>query len=304
MIYIKVLNILYNFLFFALYSRVYIGCRPAAVKAPAIIFFPILPGRLNCGFAGLMTCRMQGRPLVTKADLEISTLLKKVKSAGLSTISNGKNTADNYLSGANTLEDIDLAISELKREDAQEFLFFHADRAADLSGVTAEMKQFLANEEKYLEEKAAFIEYVDLEVINQRILMLKDILWILEKDVLSNLQKVLVLTGMGKPSVIKPAAFRKYRKLNLVLNALDRLEVRGRDSAGIQLTFILNDEKEVHEAIRQIEESGLAEDYQRRIQEGDLLNHSISVSKRQAGDTRYATFTFTYKTFSIVGGMS
>jgi glucosamine--fructose-6-phosphate aminotransferase (isomerizing) len=301
MIYIKVLNILYNFLFFLLYCSVYIGCRPAAVKVPAIIFFPILPGRLNCGFAGLMTCRMKSRPLLTKADLEISTLLKKVKSAGLYTISNGKNTADNYLSGANTLEDIDLAISELKREDAQEFLFFQTDRAADLTDVTAEMKHFLADEEKYLEEKAAFIESADLEVINQRILMLKDILWILEKDVLSNLQKVLALTGMEKYSAIKPAAFRKYRKLNLVLNALDRLEVRGRDSAGIQLTFILNDEKEVHEAIRQIEENELAEDYQRRTQEGDLLNHSISVSRRQSDGTRYATFTFTYKTFSIVG---
>jgi glucosamine--fructose-6-phosphate aminotransferase (isomerizing) len=294
-------NVLYNFLLFVANCRVFIGCHPATVDPPAIIFFPILPGRLNCGFAGLMTCRMQGTPLLTKADLGISTLLKKVRSAGLSTISNGKNTADNYLSGANTLEDIDLAISELKREDAQEFLFSRADRAADLSNVTEEMKRFLADEEKYLEEQAAFIESVDLEVINQRIIILKDILWILEKDILSNLQKVLALTGMEEPSAIKPATFRKYRKLNLVLNALDRLEVRGRDSAGIQLTFILNDEKEVREAIRQIEENRLAEDYQRRIQEGDLFNYSISVSRRQAGGIGYAALTFTYKTFSIVG---
>ncbi len=186
-------------------------------------------------------------------------------------------------------------------EDAQEFLFFQTDRAADLSGVAGEMKQFLTDEEKWLEDQAAVINSVDLEIINSRILLLKDICWMLEKDILANLQKVLALTGAEKPAAVKPAAFRKYRKLNLLLNALDRLEVRGRDSAGIQLTFVLKNEKEMQDIVRQIRENGLAEDYQRRTQKGDLLNHSIFISTGQTGRSDSISVTFTYKTFSIVG---
>jgi len=301
MIYNNLFNILYNVLFFILNCHIYIGCPPSGAEAPAIIFFPILPGYLNCGFAGLMTCRLQNRSSQTIPDHAISTVWEKVKSACLSTISNGKNTTANYLSGKKALENLDLAISELKREDAQEFLFFRPDQAADLSNIAAEMKRFLTDEEKWLEKYAAVIESVDLEVINRRILLLKDICWILEKDILSNLQKVLVLTGMENPSAVRPAAFRKYRKLNLLLNALDRLEVRGRDSAGIQLTFTLDNEKGIRDTIRQIDENGLAEDYQRRTQEGDLLNHSISVSRGQIEGNKPTSVTFTYKTFSIVG---
>ena len=301
MIYNNLFNILYNVLFFILNCHIYIGCPPSSAEAPAIIFFPILPGYLNCGFAGLMNFRMQNRHSQTTADHAISTLWEKVKRSGLLTILKRNNTVSEYLSGTKALEAIDSTVSELKREDTQEFLFFRPDRAADLSNIAAEMRQFLADEEKSLEEYAAVIESVDLEVINRRILLLKDICWILEKDILYNLQKVLILAGMEKPSEVRPAAFRKYRKLNLLLNALDRLEVRGRDSAGIQLTFTLDNEKGIRDTIRQIDESGLAEDYQLRTKDSDLLNRSISVSRIQTEGTKPTCVTFTYKTFSIVG---
>jgi len=43
------------------------------------------------------------------------------------------------------------------------------------------MKQFIAREESWLEGQAAFINSVDQEVINSRLLMLKDLCWMLEK---------------------------------------------------------------------------------------------------------------------------
>jgi len=295
----KIFNILKNILLFVANCRIYIGTHPDAVDAPAIIFFPFLHAQLNCGFAGLMTCRLQEKSSDTTADLRAAAMWKRIKSAGLQTVFAGENTATNYLSGMDTVKALDRVVLELKREAEQEFLFFQTSRASDLFLIAQEMTNFLADEEKQLEDQGTVFNSMDLEIINSRLLSLKDICWILEKDILSNLQKVLILSGARKSSALNPAAFRKYRKLNLLLNALDRLEVRGRDSAGIQLTFILKNKKEMQSVVRKIEENGWAEAYQRRTQPGDLINLAIFIST--AENARGISVTFTYKTHSIVG---
>lgn len=294
-------SILHDFLFFVVHCRIFIGQRPSAVDGPAIIFFPFVPDELPCGFAGLMTCRLQKKTADTSADLTAATLWKAIKNNGWRTVTRGENAAANYLNGLETIEALDKAVLTLKHEDAQEFLFFQTDREANVSRMVLEMKKFLTTEEKLLEDQAAIVNSVDLEIVNSRMIMLKDICWSLEKDILANLPKILALTGAKKPSAIKPAQFRKYRKLNLLLNALDRLEVRGRDSAGIQLTFVLKNEHEMQNAVRQIRENGLAHDYEKRTQRGDLVHYSICVSTGRTARSRSVSLTFTYKTFSIVG---
>ena len=301
MLYTGMINFLYNFLLAVLKCRIFIGCCPTAVDAPAVIFFPFIPGQLNCGFAGLMTCRLPNRPDVTTTDFTVATLWKKIKNAGLQKISIRKDNTANYLSGMATIAAIDMAVAELKREDVQEFLFFQKERTAALAAVAGEMKQFLAEEENWLDKQATVINSVELEIINSRLLLVKDICWMLEYDILSNLQKVLALTGAADTSLVKPASFRKYRKLNLLLNALDRLEVRGRDSAGIQLTFTINDEKEMTEINRLICQNECDRDYQRRTQKSDLINHSIAVAASPNIGAGKSSVTFTYKTFSVVG---
>lgn len=296
----KVLNIIKTFLCLISSCRIYIGRRPASVQVPAIILFPFRPAQFNCGFAGLMTCRLSGKDADTAADRTITGLWKKVQANGLQAVTQ-TGCVDGYLNGINDLRALETAVFELKREDAQEFLFFHAGRQADLINAAGEMKQFLADEEKLLENQTAVTGSADMEIINSRILLLKDICWMLEKDILANMQKVLMLTGAEKPALVPPDAFRKYRKFNLLLNALDRLEVRGRDSAGIQLVFELKNEAQLREVVRQIRENGLLEEYQQRVQKGDLQNYSIFVAEGQTGCPGGSSVAFTYKTFSIVG---
>lgn len=290
-----------NFLGLLARCRIFIGLHPDRLPAPAIVFFPLWPGRLNCGFAGLITCRFQEIPANPSDDLTIAALWKKIRKAGLQSILSGENTAEAFLDSVHTVQAVNDAVLELKREQAQEFLFFETSRAAELAKITAEMRKFLAAEERILDDQAAAISSADLEAINGRMIQLKDICWMLEKDILANLQKVLALAGVEKPSAVAPAAFRKYRKLNLLLNALDRLEVRGRDSAGLQLNFTLKNSRELQTIIRQIEANGLADDFQRRTQENDLQNGSIFVSHDRPGGPDGVNVTFTYKTFSIVG---
>ena len=300
MFFIKVLNIIKAFLCLISSCRIYIGRHPASVQAPAIILFPFLPAQFNCGFAGLMTCRLPGKDTDTAADRTINGLWKKVQANGLQAVAQA-GCVDGYLNGMDDLRAIETAVLELKREDTQEFLFFHAERQADLINAAGEMKRFLADEEKLLENQTAVTDSADMEIINSRILLLKDICWMLEKDILANMQKVLMLTGAEKSALVPPDAFRKYRKFNLLLNALDRLEVRGRDSAGIQLVFKLKNEAQLQEVVRQIRENGLLEEYQQRAQKGDLQNYSIFIAEGQTGCPGGSSVAFTYKTFSIVG---
>lgn len=296
----KVLTIIKTFLCLISSCRIYVGRHPASVQAPAIILFPFLPAQFNCGFAGLMTCRLSGKDADTAADRTITGLWKKVQANGLQAVTQ-TGCVDGYLNGINDLRALETAVFELKREDAQEFLFFHAGRQADLINAAGGMRRFLADEEKLLENQTAVTDSADMEIINSRILLLKDICWMLEKDILANMQKVLMLTGAEKPALVPPDAFRKYRKFNLLLNALDRLEVRGRDSAGIQLVFELKNEAQLQEVVRQIRENGLLEEYQQRVQKGDLQNYSIFVAEGQTGCPGGSSVAFTYKTFSIVG---
>src|SRR4030042_6422467 len=109
----KILN---TFFFFVAHSRIFVGAHPAAVKAPAIIFFPLLPGQLNCGFAGLMSCLPQRKPSDFKADRPLPDMWEKAKSAGLQTVFAGENTAANYLSGMETIQALARAVTQLKQE--------------------------------------------------------------------------------------------------------------------------------------------------------------------------------------------
>ena len=75
----------------------------------------------------------------------------------------------------------------------------------------------------------------DWEFINRLIVGGKDIAWQLERDLLGNFQPVLALLGnSGVPEGKGGAqALAHAWQLNLVLTSLNRLEVRGRDSAGV-----------------------------------------------------------------------
>jgi glucosamine--fructose-6-phosphate aminotransferase (isomerizing) len=279
--------------------RIYVGRDPNRVVLPAVIIFPFRPARLGCGFAGLMTCRLNPSKVDPLPQPELAVLFEKIQHAGLQKVLNGENPVADYLGGMDRLLSFGSAVSTLKRENAQEILFFSSDRKDELSRIAGELKSFLVREEKLLEDQAAAVHSADLEIVNSRVLLLKDIQWMLERDILANLKKALALSGEKKEEHLSAASFRKYRKLNLLLNALDRLEVRGRDSAGLQIAFTLQNDEDLPDTIQQLRDQGLFDDFSKRTRPGDLFNLSICVTR--AGGQGSAGVIFTYKTFSIVG---
>ncbi len=169
--------------------RIFIGEKPSAVPSPSIIFFPLLPSQLNCGFAGLMTLKLPQKDAGLTADLMLTQLWEKIKRSGLQKVLAGEVATASCLGGLETINSVEKASLELKQENAQEILFFDEARAQKLFVLVGEMNSFLAAQEKLLEENAIKFTSTDLEIINSRIILIKDIVWILGKDILSNFEK-------------------------------------------------------------------------------------------------------------------
>ena len=70
---------------------------------------------------------------------------------------------------------------------------------------------------------------VDLEGVNAALVRLKDAIWAVQRD---RLRTARAVAGLAGPDA-GPAAIEAATSIQLALSALDRLEVRGRDSAGL-----------------------------------------------------------------------
>jgi len=288
-------------------TRIFFGCSPKSVAGPALIFFPLEPTLLCCGLTGILTIKGTSVPPgnVEAAIGQITDGLPLLKAQDIQALLAGSIPLDSYLSGKSQLDGLYSSLLELKQEAAAEYLFFSKGETAGLYEQVASLRDFLAAEEFQLEHSAESFRTSDLEIINSRLGILKDFIWTLEKDILDNLGRIAALFAARPGEGLSREAFHKYRKLNYLLNCLDRLEVRGRDSAGIQISFTLDDGQAFEKALSSLRADSLYDDFLRRSQPGDLLNGSIGISlptgeqgKEKPGG---ATVTFTYKTSAIIG---
>ncbi|MDQ1277556.1 MAG: hypothetical protein QG555_596, partial [Thermodesulfobacteriota bacterium] len=276
--------------------HIHCGCRPSQVPAPAIIFFPLHPATLYCGLAGILKVKRKENPPDDGPDRTLRQIFTTIRGKGIETLAAGTLPVREYLTSLQTLEEMDESIRQLKGDYAFGNIFFNAIRTDDLYALLGEMQAFLAGEEAAFEVHADRFSTVDSEAINGRLTRIKDIVWTLDKDILENLGKIIDLAGAAAAADIPPEALRKYRSINFLFNCLDRLEVRGRDSAGIEMILPRAGGSADHKLRALLEEDNLCEDFQRRSAPGDLLNRSIQV---ESGAN--ASLSFIYKTCSIIG---
>ena len=244
-----------------------------------------------CGFAGILTIKRGGDQI--KTDLRLTQLFDRIRENDMKTLLAGSISLKHYLDGRGYLEEMEKGLLHLKMEKNLQHLFFHADKARQMLDLSEKIRAFISGEEKLLEGNASCFLTEEMETINSRLILMKDIHWSLKKDILDNIERIGELTGTDGVKEIAPEAFKKYRKINFLLNCLERLEVRGRDSAGIQISFTLPDGATLDEVTTILKENGLDEDFLKRVNTKDLVNGSISL-----GST---TVSFTYKTSSIIG---
>src|SRR6266545_7814093 len=85
--------------------------------------------------------------------------------------------------------------------------------------------------EHALDASAADLSTVELEDVNAALVRFKDTVWAVGHDRLRTARAVADLCG----SDLAPSAIEAFTSVQVALSALDRLEVRGRDSAGLHV---------------------------------------------------------------------
>jgi len=159
----------------------------------------------------------------------------------------------------------------------------HAD-PEPLGKPVERLGEALARFEQLLDKRASGLEGTRVEELNSQLTRMKDAHFALRNDRLGNLEKVRALAG-GSDALPR---LRAAYDLNVALNALDRLEVRGRDSAGLNV-IVRGDFGALDGAVR--DELG------ERIRE-DAFTHE-SVRRIETGDGEI--YSFVYKVAAEVG---
>ncbi|MEJ2285304.1 MAG: SIS domain-containing protein [Desulfobacterales bacterium] len=141
-----------------------------------------------------------------------------------------------------------------------------------------------------------------VELMAARIEKLKDITWCIRSEILDNLEKIdALLNGSQNPP--QPSVISTFKKINTVLKSIDKLEVRGRDSAGISLMFVLDPVEftRFKETLKQKDLDGQLEE---RCSHEILTNRSVSIHRIQKDtDIHQVAVALTYKIAREVGSL-
>ena len=272
--------------------RLYVGRDPKNLPARSVVLFPVQPCTLLCGLAGVLVIRGgEDTPRDDAFDM-LGLHFDKVRACALSRVLGREIAPDEYLDPGE-LRVFEQDVYRLKQRPGNQWMLGSRGLLDRLENLCAEMGAFVDQEERILEKEAASISTRDMETLMRSLILLKDISWALREDVLGNQEKIASLCADTRPVTLR--AFEKYQRLNFTLNALDRLEVRGRDSCGVQAVFCFSGPREMKDVLERIKSAGLYDLFMRRCPPGDLIDGSIHVSP--------SALIFTYKTALVTGDL-
>lgn len=284
--------------FLFLQAGIYVGIDPRRAPPFSLILFPVRPCHLCCGLTGIVTFKTKNRrERKTDPTKGILQHFQSIRERGLSKILAGSRSTQSYLAARKTLDEMNGIVLGMKEDLALEDIISSAEKTRRLRDLSNEMKAFILGEDELLEKKADHFSTESLETINSRLVLLKDICWGLEKDILDNIAGIQDLSGDGD---LSREGFRIYAQAHYLLNCMDRIEVRGRDSAGIQVNVTLADTGAFEGILQSLRGKNLFETFLKRAGAGDLLNGSIRFSC-PSGAKGAVLLSFIYKTASVIG---
>ena len=282
---------------------VYWGRCPGTLKGPAIILFPCSSSLLCCGLAGLIAVRGRSD---RKAIVDLPNLIERVKAveaAGLQpgSISTGTLETD-YLGGADTLHHLLAATRALKQEPA--FLALAKDPSAQqsLADLSERLSTVREREQAQLDAQAGSLETQAVDIVSARIDVLKDIIWMINVELAGNITRTFDLMG-DDPGQGSDQRITVFRQINAVLNSIDRLEVRGRDSAGVSILFIMS-QGDYDGLLAELDKNGLVQAFEQRMNHDVLGNTNISLNRSDSGDGQsIVALTVVYKIAAEIGSL-
>ena len=284
-------------------SAIHWGRHPANVTGPAIILFPCSVNQLSCGLSGIIA--IKGRT-DRETDIDSSAIEKRVDAADAAGLKNHSHETEaivsGYLGGQENLDALLTTIRRFKQEGP--FLRLYKDQSTQqsLADLSARLSAILEREQRMLAKQAGSLESQKVDVIFMRIEALKDMIWCLDVELAANIERIQKLMPDGN-SPKDDSRIPVFRQINAVLNSIDRLEVRGRDSAGISMLFIMT--ADAYKTLTtELERKGLTAEFERRMDHEVLRNSSISLN-RTTTDKGQPTVALTvvYKIAAEIGSL-
>jgi len=289
---------------FRLFSfAVYFGRYPARVPNHSIVFFPCRQTLVSCGLAGIVALKNR-KPSEEKIDIDsLEFQVETIEGNGFGNChENGLSLKTEYLGGREHVRSLLRSVRNLKQNDLFFDIHQNEDIQTQLAHLAGRMKDIIEREEVFLTEKAGHLRRSETEMIASRIEDLKDIYWCLTTEIADNIEKIDALTyRAAKP--VSASTLQVFKEINTVLNSIDRLEVRGRDSAGISLIFGLA-ESEYHRYLAMLKASNMFDQFSDRSAFDVLLNRGIHFRNIENSDgSRHVSVTVTYKVAAEIGSL-
>ncbi len=273
---------------------------PRNTVGPAIVFFPYSATTLHCGLAGLITVHGSKSPAAVKDLKDLEDLAGKMLDTPLTDCMADASKFDaRYMNGNETVDRMFQLTRGLKRQHHFITLYLQPELQTQLKSIHEKLAQFMRQEVGSLQAEMGHLKTDMVENADRRIEKLKDIVWCIDTEIIGNISRVRDLMR-SQDATTTADTVKIYRNLNTVLNSIDRLEVRGRDSAGISLLFILD--TDVYETFEeQLNQNDLTEQFTRRTQHRVLDNKSIAC--QQNGESGSVGLTLTYKVAAEIGSL-
>jgi glucosamine--fructose-6-phosphate aminotransferase (isomerizing) len=268
------------------------------LKNKCIVFFPVKNSVLNCGLSGIVSLKKisDSEIFPEKTINSLTQLFQEIKKYGFLEIEKKKSDPENYLSGLENAEKFLELSRQLKQDAIFSMLFINNNMIEKLSLLSREIKNFCNQESELTDKKLGIYSPLQGIKIVNTLEHIKDAQWTIEKEVFENIDKIKTLSN----NTNNPKAVSFYRKINTVLNSINILEVRGRDSAGISV-FITFDEKNYENFLNTVSKNSLDPVFTHRKNISELRNYKITINKDSLKNN--TTLVFTYKYAAETGAL-
>jgi len=210
----------------------------------------------------------------------------------------GRFDADRYLGGQNTVEQLCNMTCWLKTDALFYRLFSEFPDYQLVSDAAGRLENIIGEETAAAEQNGRLmLDAAAGEVADARLEKLRDIWWCLKHEVCGNILATRALAASG---LTNDAAVILLKNINAVFNSLDRLEVRGRDSAGLSVQFSMTTAAFAGFSAG-LEKAGLAQEFEKRCKAAVLANGTIRVSQNH--DNGIVCLVFVYKYAAEIGSL-
>lgn len=285
-------------------SPIYLGRTFDAVPGGALVVFPNRPEVLCCGLAGIVAYKKRQSQSVSG---DLDRLEQDVRAVaegnGTLCLARDRSLAECYLGGKDTLNRLLEAVRSYKTQASFFRIFSRPERHEHLKTIVSRIQEIVDQETVFFTREMGRLTAEEVAALSESIEVLKDVVWCLDKEILSNIDKMLALMDSDLPAG-NPSVVELFSNLNRVLNSIDRLEVRGRDSAGLSILFMVNtdDWKTFEKSLRAKADSDPLADLEKRTDNGILINRSVRL--HQTGidpGADLVSILLTYKVAAEIG---